>query len=150
MNVFLLYFDLYAYMGPVIWFNKIIFYSIHNVLKIILFWSIIYGFFLHVPILLATYCSFTCIHIFSIFWVPISGSHFTGTLLIMRFNKNNNLRRPFENCEFTPLFYRITHTTVFKKNICTLPTPLPYINTSPPCGRYWKFISFIGLACMCE
>jgi len=25
---FYLYFDLYAYMGPVIWFNKILFYSI--------------------------------------------------------------------------------------------------------------------------
>ena len=25
---FLLYFDLYAYMGPVIWFNKIKFYSV--------------------------------------------------------------------------------------------------------------------------
>jgi hypothetical protein len=36
-------------------------------------------------------------------------SHFTGTLLKLRLNiQNNNLRRPFEDCEFTPLLYRIT------------------------------------------
>jgi len=34
---------------------------------------------------------------------------------------NNDLRRPFENCELTPLFYRITQDTMCQLNcICSL------------------------------
>ena len=49
---------------------------------------------------------FSRIHIFSIFWVWISG--LSGLTKLASWMSFNNLRRPFENCEFTPLLYRIT------------------------------------------
>ena len=57
---------------------------------------------------------FMCIHMFSIFWVTVLISGLFGLTKLASWIKielkylKNNLRRPFENCEFTPLLYRIT------------------------------------------
>jgi hypothetical protein len=83
---------------------------------------------------------FARIHIFSIFWVWISGSRLiTGTLLELRLNiLKNNLRRPFENCEFTPLLYRITQ---FRSGLILRYLTLSYFYHS----RVWKFLMWIWL-----